>query len=102
MADHERLYGPEHQDTILARCELAAAKLSARRFGQSIPQYERALTDSERALGQHHPVTESVREDLNAAASIARSVLGIDLRSPRPASRSLSADAQPGRAPVST
>ena len=102
VADHERLYGPEHQDTILARCELAAAYLSARRFGQSIPQYERALTDSERALGQHHPVTESVREDLNAAASIARSVLGIDLRSPRPASRSLSADAQPGRAPVST
>lgn len=89
VADRERLQGPEHPDTILARCDLAATYLSARRFGQSIPQYERALTDSEQALGYHHPLTESVREDLNTAASAARSVLGIDLRSPRPASRSL-------------
>lgn len=89
VADRERLQGPEHPDTILARCDLAATCLSARKLGQSIPQYERALTDSEQALGYHHPLTESVREDLNTAASAARSVLGIDLRSPRPASRSL-------------
>jgi len=89
VADRERLQGPEHPDTILARCDLAVAYLSARKFGLSIPQYERALTASEKALGYHHPITESVRQDLNAAASIARSVLGIDLRSPRPASRSL-------------
>ncbi len=89
VADRERLQGPEHPDTILARCDLAATYLSARKFGQSIPQYERALTDSEQVLGYHHPLTESVREDLNTAASAARSVLGIDLRSPRPASRSL-------------
>jgi tetratricopeptide (TPR) repeat protein len=90
VADRERLQGPEHPDTILARCELAAAYLSARKFGKSIPEYERALTDSEQALGYHHPLTESVRQDLNTAASAAMSVLGIDLRSRRPA-RSLSA-----------
>ena len=86
------LQGPEHPDTILARCELAAAHLSARKFGKSIPEYERALTDAEQALGYRHPLTESVRQDLNAAASAAMSVLGIDLRSRRPA-RSLSVHA---------
>ncbi len=85
VADRERLQGAGHPDTILARCELAVTYLSARKFGQSIPQYERALTDSEQGLGYHHPITESVREDLNAAASAAQSVIGIDLRSPRPA-----------------
>jgi tetratricopeptide (TPR) repeat protein len=85
VADRERLQGTGHPDTILARCELAVTYLSARKFGQSIPQYERALTDSEQGLGHHHPITESVREDLNAAASAAQSVIGIDLRSPRPA-----------------
>lgn len=90
VADRERLQGPEHPDAILARCDLAVAYLSARKFGLSIPQYERALTDSEQALGDHHPITEQVREDLGAAANIAWSVLGIDLRTPRSASKSLS------------
>lgn len=85
VADRERQKGAEHSDTILARCELAAAYLAARKFGQSIPQYERALTDSEHGLGHHHPLTESVRQDLNRAAAAAMSVLGIDLRSRRPA-----------------
>lgn len=89
LADRERLRGTGHPDTILARCELAVTYLSARKFGLSIPQYERALTDSEQALGYNHPITESVREDLNEAARAAQSVIGIDLRSPRPASRSL-------------
>jgi tetratricopeptide (TPR) repeat protein len=89
LADRERLQGTGHPDTILARCELAVTYLAARKFGQSIPQYERALTDSEQALGYNHPITESVREDLNEAARAAQSVIGIDLRSPRPASRSL-------------
>lgn len=95
LADRERAQGPGHPDTILARCDLAVTYLAARKFGLSVPQYERALTDSEQALGPHHPITQSVREDLDAAASTATSVLGIDLRSPRPAkaappSRSLS------------
>ena len=90
VADRERLQGTGHPDTILARCELAVTYLSARKFGQSIPQYERALTDSEQALGYNHPITESVRDDLNEAARAAQSVIGIDLRSPRPSSRSLS------------
>jgi tetratricopeptide (TPR) repeat protein len=88
VADRERLQGPEHPDVILARCDLAAAYLSARKFGLSIPQYERALTDSEQALGHQHPITESVRQDLNTAASVAWSVVGIDLRSPRPSNTS--------------
>ena len=88
VADRERLQGAEHPDVILARCDLAAAYLSARKFGLSIPQYERALTDSEQALGHQHPITESVRQDLNTAASVAWSVVGIDLRSPRPSNTS--------------
>ena len=92
LADRERAQGPGHPDTILARCDLAVTYLAARKFGLSVPQYERALADSEQALGPHHPITQSVREDLDAAANTARSVLGIDLRSRRPAKA-----AQPSR-----
>jgi tetratricopeptide (TPR) repeat protein len=105
LADRERLQGPGHPDTILARCDLAVTYLAARKFGLSVPQYERALTDSEQALGPHHPITQSVREDLNAAASVALSVLGIDLRSRPPAkaapsTRSLSLPLRSGQNPI--
>ena len=56
VADRERLQSPGHPDTILARCDLAVAYLSARKFGLSIPQYERALDDAEQASG---PITRS-------------------------------------------
>ena len=84
LRHRERVQGPGNPDTILARCELAVAYLSARKFGLSIPQYERALDDAEQALGPDHPLTQSVREDLTEAANTAWSVLGIDLRSRRP------------------
>jgi tetratricopeptide (TPR) repeat protein len=84
LADRERVQGPDHSDTILARCDLAATYVSARKLGLAIPQYERALTDAEQALGYDHPLTQSVRQDLNAAGAYALSVLGIELRTPRP------------------
>lgn len=82
LADREQVQGPDHPDTIRARTDLALAYYTARKFPLSIRQYERALADCERVLGPGHPVTRETREHLSEAAAGARSILGIDLRSP--------------------
>ncbi|MGE5135359.1 MAG: tetratricopeptide repeat protein [Gemmatimonadota bacterium] len=82
LAEREQVQGPDHPDTIRARTELALAYYTARRFPVSISQYERALADCERVFGAGHPFTRETRENLNDAAEGARSILGIDLRSP--------------------
>jgi tetratricopeptide (TPR) repeat protein len=81
LADREGTLGPGHPDTIRARCDVGLAYLWLRKFKLAIVEYERALTDAERALGSSHPVTEQARQDLGEAATVATSVLGIDLRS---------------------
>ena len=80
--DREQVQGPDHPDTIRARTELALAYYTARRFPVSISQYERALADCEQVFGPGHPFTRETRENLNDAAEGARSIIGIDLRSP--------------------
>lgn len=82
LADREQVQGPDHLDTIRARTDLALAYYTARKFPVSISEYERALADCERVLGPAHPFTRETRENLNDAAVAARSILGIDLRSP--------------------
>lgn len=82
VADSERVRGPDHPDTITARADLAVAYESVRKHGTAIAQYERTAADAERVFGPSHPFTQAAHENLKAAASYARSVLGIDLRSP--------------------
>jgi len=43
--------GPDHRDTLSTRGNLAATYQLARRLRDAIPQYERAVIDSERMLG---------------------------------------------------
>jgi tetratricopeptide (TPR) repeat protein len=81
LADREEALGPGHPDTIRARCDVGLAHLWLRKFKLAILEYERALADAEQALGSSHPVTEQARRDLGEAATVATSVLGIDLRS---------------------
>jgi tetratricopeptide (TPR) repeat protein len=82
LADREQVQGADHPDTIRTRTELALTYYAARKFPLSIGQYERALADCERVLGPGHPFTRETRENLNDAAAGARSIIGIDLRSP--------------------
>jgi tetratricopeptide (TPR) repeat protein len=64
LADCERVLGPEHQETLAARTNLASAYQSAGRPAQAIPLQERALADCERVLGPDHPHTLTSRNNL--------------------------------------
>jgi tetratricopeptide (TPR) repeat protein len=81
LADRERLQGADHPDTIVARTDLALVNLSMRKLAIAIEQYERAEADAERVLGHMHSITQAVRQNVEEAATYARSVVGIDLRS---------------------
>lgn len=49
------------------RNNLAYAYESAGDLGRAIPLYEQTLTDAERVLGEDHPITVTVRGNLNVA-----------------------------------
>ncbi|HWO63764.1 MAG TPA: tetratricopeptide repeat protein, partial [Umezawaea sp.] len=66
---HQRLYGPDHPDTLISRNNLAGAYRSAGDLGRAIPLYEATLTDSERVLGPDHPTTKIIRSNLDKARS---------------------------------
>ena len=67
LADCERVRGPNHQDTLISRCNLAHAYHAARRQADAIAVFERTLADCERVLEPGHPLTQTVRESLEAA-----------------------------------
>ncbi|MFF9025636.1 tetratricopeptide repeat protein, partial [Streptomyces eurythermus] len=48
---------------------LASAYRSVGDLARAIPLYEQTLTDSERVLGEEHPITMTVRDNLTAAAA---------------------------------
>ncbi|HEY1916133.1 MAG TPA: tetratricopeptide repeat protein [Streptosporangiaceae bacterium] len=103
LTARERVQGRDHPDTIAARASLASAYLSAKKFKVSVQEYELALADAERVLGPDHPLTGQTRQDLNTAADVARSWLGIDLRSTGDVgtrSSAAPASARPGRGGV--
>src|SRR5207302_3553276 len=56
-----------HWDTLVARSNLAACYQQAARLTDAIPQYERALADSERILGAGDPETLTTRCNLATA-----------------------------------
>jgi tetratricopeptide (TPR) repeat protein len=64
VADHERLLGPDHPDTLLSRTDLAYAYLDRDERSKAIRLFEGTLADSERVLGAEHPHTLALRHGL--------------------------------------
>jgi hypothetical protein len=67
IADHERLLGVSHPDTLNARNRLAAADEGASRGAEAIRLLEQTLAARERRLGPDHPDTMRSRSDLARA-----------------------------------
>jgi hypothetical protein len=64
----ERLLGPEHPDTLMARANLATSYSQAGRTNDAITLLEAVLADSERLLGPEHPNTLTARAYLDFMA----------------------------------
>jgi len=64
LADQERMHGPDHPATIMARAALAAALRMAGKMKNAIGQYERVLADRERIRGPDHLDTIVARANL--------------------------------------
>jgi tetratricopeptide (TPR) repeat protein len=60
----QRILGPEHPDTLRARCNLAASYQEAGRTGEAIELGEQVLADCERILGPEHPDTLTNRANV--------------------------------------
>ena len=56
-----------HPDTLGSRNNRAAAYERAGDLGRAIPLFEQALADFVRVLGEDHPQTKIVRDNLAAA-----------------------------------
>jgi tetratricopeptide (TPR) repeat protein len=67
LADSERMLGPGDLETLAARSLLAAAHVADGQLMDAIPLLRRALADSERYLGPDHPMTRTVRDNLETA-----------------------------------
>jgi tetratricopeptide (TPR) repeat protein len=67
IADHERLLGASHPDTLNARDSLAAANEDAGRVAEAIQLLEQTLARQERRLGPDDPNTIRSRNDLARA-----------------------------------
>jgi RNA polymerase sigma factor (sigma-70 family) len=63
----ERLFGPDHPDTLNARNSLAAAYLAAGRTAEAIPLFEQTLALRQGLLGPDDPDTLTSRNNLAAA-----------------------------------
>ena len=61
------MLGPGDLETLTTRSSLAAAQFADGQLTEAIPLLQRTLADSERYLGPDHPMTRTVRENLEAA-----------------------------------
>jgi tetratricopeptide (TPR) repeat protein len=68
FADRERVQGPDHPDTLASLGNLAHAYHTAGRLTEALTVFERTLAECERVLGPGHPLTETARENYQAAA----------------------------------
>jgi hypothetical protein len=64
LADRERVQGADHPDAVAARANLA---YTAGRLNDVVLVLQRALSDCEKYLGPDHQMTQTVRENLDAA-----------------------------------
>ena len=68
LADCERVHGADHPDTLASLGNLAHAYHTAGRLTEALTVFERTLAECERVLGPGHPLTETARENYQAAA----------------------------------
>jgi len=68
LADCERVHGADHPDTLASLGNLAHAYHTAGRVTEALTVFERTLAECERVLGPGHPLTETARENYQAAA----------------------------------
>ena len=68
LADCERVHGADHRDTLASLGNLAHAYHTAGRLTEALTVFERTLAECERVLGPGHPLTETARENYQAAA----------------------------------
>ena len=61
------MLGPGDVETLTTRSSLAAAVFADGRPTEAIPLLQRTLADAEGYLGPDHPMTRTVRENLEAA-----------------------------------
>ncbi|MFC8529225.1 SAV_2336 N-terminal domain-related protein, partial [Nocardia sp. NPDC057227] len=66
-ADHRKVLGQDHPDTLTMRHNLALAYRAAGRVSEAIEEFERVLTDERRVLGEEHPATLITRNQLAGA-----------------------------------
>ena len=59
------MLGPGDMETLTTRVSLAAALYAGGRLMEVIAVLQRALADSERHLGPDHPMTRTVRDNLD-------------------------------------
>ena len=70
LAGCERVFGPDHPDTLTSRSNLAHAYHTVGRAVEAQAMFERTLADCERALGPDHPNTRTARENLAAVTQV--------------------------------
>ena len=61
------MLGPDDIETLTTRCNLASAYYTVGRLTEAVAVLQRALTDCERYLGADHQMTQTVRQNLDAA-----------------------------------
>ena len=61
------MVGPGDLETLTTRAALASALYDGGRLMEVVAVLQRALADSERYLGPDHPMTKTVRDNLEAA-----------------------------------
>ncbi|WP_280497614.1 tetratricopeptide repeat protein [Nocardia asiatica] len=71
FTDNERVFGPDHPHTLVARHNLAHAYESAGRLAEAIPLHEQVVTDADRTLGPDHPHILNSRNNLAHAYQVA-------------------------------
>jgi 3-deoxy-D-arabino-heptulosonate 7-phosphate (DAHP) synthase len=59
--------GPGDRETLTTRASLASALYAGGRLMEVVTVLQRALADSEQYLGPDHPMTKTVRDNLDAA-----------------------------------
>ena len=61
------MLGPGDLETLTARASLASALYASGRLMEVVAVLQRALADGEHYLGPEHPMTKTLRDNLDAA-----------------------------------
>jgi hypothetical protein len=70
LADFERVFGPDHPNTLKSRSNPADVYVSVGDLSRAIELYKTTLADAERVLGSDHPTTRRIRSNLDKVRSI--------------------------------